>query len=901
MAITGTPTALDDVVTVTPTGSYSVDGLEGTDTLVLNYASLGSDISYYYVGSGYFRYTDDVRSSVDFVNFEKFNITTGAGDDHLVGGALVDTLSGGLGNDLIESGLGADIINGGGGVDRWSVDYSTVASPVNLTLLATGVTTVAGTGAQLSGIEAISITTGAGADLIDTSAFRANDVVSTGAGDDLIALGRGVDSANGGDDIDTLRMDWSGITDPNAGITLTYIGSGWNRYEANSGDRTDYLAIEKFDLTGGAGNDNLYGGADNDSLTGNAGNDYLDSGSGVDSVSGGDGVDTWRVDTSARFGTTTVNLMTQTTNFGATIAGIEQLQYTGGSGIDNLTALDGVYNDTFVTGDANDVVRTGRGVDSADGGLGTLDKLVMDWSAISDARQGITLTYIGSGWNQYASASGDRLNFLGFETFDMKGGAGDDYLSGGAVNDTLSGGAGDDTLNAGQGDGSFDGGAGNDLFIADISAQGVAKFDAALSQTTAQITGLGLSVLGIERLNLTTGNGNDVISTQGYALNDTISSTGGADTINGGLGFDQLDGGLGNDTLVLNYASATSAVSNVYVGSGWNRYQMADGTASATWINFEQFRLTGGSGNDYLGGGALIDTLTGNAGNDTLNGYRGADIISGGAGTDTWIGDYSNAAANLSLTLTALGAGTLVGIGAKLTGIENISLVTGGGADVINLSAASGNDTISAGSGDDTINLGKGHVESANGGLGIDKLILDASLATGGLREWYLGDGWTRIQANDGSYTADMNGFESVTIVGSGRSDRLYGFDGADKLNGGAGTDFLDGGVGNDTLTGGAGADVFVFSNLAAAGRDLLTDADTGDLIRLSGLGLTGSVTAGDGAGLLAGQVSMTVLNGVTTLHIGLDGTAGADLHIDLTGAHVLGDFTLSGSDILLN
>lgn len=110
--------------------AWSVNGLDGNDTLVVNYATLGSDISYSYVGGGATsRYTDEVLGSIDFVNFEKFNITTGAGDDPLVGGALIDTSSGGLGNDLFENGLGADIVSGGGGVDRWSVDYSTLAAP----------------------------------------------------------------------------------------------------------------------------------------------------------------------------------------------------------------------------------------------------------------------------------------------------------------------------------------------------------------------------------------------------------------------------------------------------------------------------------------------------------------------------------------------------------------------------------------------------------------------------------------------------------------------------------------------------------------------------------------------------------------------------------------------------
>ena len=139
MPITGTPTTIgDDIVTVTPTGGYSVNGDAGTDTLVLNYSTLTADIRYQDIGGSWFRYTDDVRSSMDFVNFERFNIAGGAGDDVIVGRENSDTLSGGAGSDQIYSGIGADIINGGTGVDLWTTDYSTLGVAVSVTLLASG-------------------------------------------------------------------------------------------------------------------------------------------------------------------------------------------------------------------------------------------------------------------------------------------------------------------------------------------------------------------------------------------------------------------------------------------------------------------------------------------------------------------------------------------------------------------------------------------------------------------------------------------------------------------------------------------------------------------------------------------------------------------------------------------
>ncbi len=901
MPITGTPTVGNDVVTVTPTGSYSVNADTGTDTLVMNYASLAGDIRYQDIGGGWYRYTDDARTSIDFVNFEKFNLTGGSGDDVLVGRNDADTLVGGAGSDLISSGLGADIVTGGGGMDRWSTDYGTFGVAVTVTLLTSGTATVGGSGAQVTGIEALTLTTGAGADRINTAAFAGNDWINAGAGNDNVALGLGSDSSNGGDDIDTMVMDWSGLTDPNAHITWSDIGGGWGRYSAASGDRLDYVNYEKFVLTGGAGGDVLYGGGLNDNLTGNGGNDLLDSGAGDDTVSGGAGEDIWRVNTSARAGNTTINLETQIANYGAVLSGIERIQFTGGNGTDTITARAGVFNDSFVTGTGSDIITTGRGVDSANAGdVDGTDTLVMDWSGITDIRQGISHADIGGGWNRYSSGSGDRLDYYGFEVFKLTGGAGDDRLYGGARADTLAGGIGDDLLNSGTGAGNIAGGEGSDRWQADLSAYGNAVFSATASQTVAQLGDIGLSVTGIEALDLTTGNGRDNISTAGYGFNDGVSTAGGNDTVNTGLGTDWFNGGADTDVLVADYSTAISGINQVDIGGGWTRLQMVDGTSRVDYINVERFDLTGGLGNDTLSGGALGDSLTGGAGNDWLNSGRGSDVIKGGVGIDTWIGDYSNLGVNLAFTLSDLGKGKVLGVGTTVNTVENVNIATGSGADTINLGAASGNDTVSTGDGDDIINMGRGRYESLNAGGGVDALTISFADAATGIRMYDIGGGWWRAASTGGDYRFDFAGVETFDITGSNRSDRVNGFGGADTLAGGGGADFVDGGAGVDVLSGGTGADVFVFSDIWNAGVDLITDADTGDILRMNGVGLTGTMHTGTGATLPGGQMDLSVAGGVTTLHLGLDGTAGADFSVRLTGVFAAGDFVLSGSDVLL-
>lgn len=905
MAIAGVPTtAGNDTVTVTPTGGFSVDALGGTDTLVLNYSSLASDVRYQYIGGGWGRYTDDVASQMDFVNFERYNLTGGSGDDVLNGGTDIDRLVGGAGNDLLQGGRGADVIDGGAGADRWSADYGTLGVAVTLTLLASGVATVGGAGAHVSGIEAVSLTTGAGADRINTSAFVGNDTVDSGLGNDTVALGRGVDRTDGGvGGIDTLVMDWSAITDPSLGIGQTYLGGGWYRYASASGDQLDFVNYESYRLTGGAGNDTLAGGLRGDSLTGNDGNDFLDSGGGrgVDTVSGGNGVDTWQVDTSTRFGTTTINLETQTTSFGALLSGIEQIRFTGGNAADSITALAGVFNDRFSTGIGSDTITTGRGNDWANAGDGAgIDTLVMDWSSMDDARYGISNTYLGGNWYRYASGSGDQLDYYGFETFVLTGGAGNDYLVGGARNDTLAGGLGDDTLNSAVGGGMVDGGAGTDRWQADLSSRGPAVFSASASQTTAQLTGIGLAVSGIEALDLTTGNGDDSISTAGFAFNDSIVSQGGDDTLDTGLGLDRVDGGADVDTLVANYSSAVTAVNQIYLGGSWNRLQMADGSSHVDYFGIEQFNLTGGRGYDSLSGGAMDDRLIGGIGNDTLNGGGGNDVINGGVGDDTWVGAYGDLGTSLSLNMTALGAGTLLGVGTRLIGIENVTLATGSGDDRINLGRLHGNDTITSGEGDDVVNLGRGTHDQLDAGGGVDTMIVNMGSSTSGVRMSYAGGGWTRADGTNGDYSLWFLGVETVRITGSSHNDRLYGLGGNDILGGGNGVDFLDGGQGNDRLIGGAGADVFVFSDIWNAGVDQITDAAAGEILRMTGVALTGNMGSGDGSTLTTGQMDLSVAGGVTTLHLGLDGTAGADFSVQLTGAFAASDFLLSGSDLLL-
>ncbi|MFN3293726.1 MAG: calcium-binding protein, partial [Gemmobacter sp.] len=340
MGITGLPTtAGNDLVIVTPPGQHSANGGGGTDTLRVDYRTLTTNIDYRYVGGGWYTFTDDFDSRIDHINFERYELWFGSGDDVLQGGGLNDSLSGGAGNDVITSGLGADSIDGGLGHDRWIGDYGSLNLDVSLVLtIGNTWASIAATGAQIRRIESVTLTTGVGADLLDTRAQSGNHWFSSGDGDDVFIVNAGRSTFNGGNGFDRLEADFSAAT---TRVTQVYTSGGWYRLADGAGRLSvDFINVEQFWLTGGSASDSLWGAAGNDMLSGNGGNDWLNGGAGRDTIHGGDGVDTWQADQSARTLATNVNLNSQTTNVG-TISGIEALHMTAGVGNDNLVAHAG--------------------------------------------------------------------------------------------------------------------------------------------------------------------------------------------------------------------------------------------------------------------------------------------------------------------------------------------------------------------------------------------------------------------------------------------------------------------------------------------------------------------------------------------------------------------------------
>ena len=892
MPISGLPTTVgDDIVTVTPGSYHSVDGQAGTDTLVLNWGSLTADVTWRSVGDGWWRFADDFSSAVDFINFETFNVTTGAGDDRVGGWGGNDRFVTGGGSDTIDSGLGADTVDGGAGRDLWIANYSGLNSDIALTLTPGVWNVIGATGARLRGIEQVSLQTGSGDDVLDARAVTADQYFSAGAGNDQFLVAGGHSTFHAGDGEDLLVADFS---DSTTRIAWTNQGYGWWRLGDLAGKQwVDVYSTERYDLTGGSADDVLSGSNLADTLNGGAGNDVLNGVAGNDVIAGGEGTDTWQADLSALTTQVLVDLNAQTSNV-ATLSGIERLNLTTGAGNDRITATAGVHDDVINTNDGNDQIVTGRGVDRVNGGA-QLDTLVMDWSAITESDSGISHSDQGYGWWRFSSTSGDVLDYYAIERLNLTGGAGNDTLVGWGDRDTLNGNDGNDWLNSAAGTAVINGGAGNDAWAANLVDLNAAMlFDAAASQTTAQMTASGFSVRNIEQVSISLGAGADSFSTAGYALNDTMNGGAGNDTLNPGLGMDRVNGEAGTDLLILNFAGLEEDITDRDVGYGWWRYGTADDRLYTDYYAIDRWNVTGGSGNDALAGGALADTLVGGAGSDTLNGGTGgADSIVGGVGLDTWAMNLGSTTRALTLTLTAAGDGRLAGNGTALSGIENVQLTTGAADDTINLSAVVGNHVLNTNAGDDTINVGRGSFNSVDGGVGSDFLTAVATAATSSVRTVDKGYGWWAMEATDGSYSTRYYAVDRFDFTGSAYNDRLGGFGGADVLRGAGGADILNGGGGNDTLFGGTGADQFLFSSVGSNGTDRVADAATGDILRLEGVHIN-SFTAGDGLAVGLWEAQIQTVGGVTSIYVGLDGTAGYDFRVDLTGSFGVGGFNVA-------
>jgi Ca2+-binding RTX toxin-like protein len=402
---------------------------------------------------------------------------------------------------------------------------------------------------------------------------------------------------------------------------------------------------------------------------------------------------------------------------------IEQAIFTGNNNNNRLPS--GKKNKR-----GNDTFDPRLGNDTVDGGAGT-DLLIVDYSA--NTYSGLVSS--GGGINgtiqaqKDASGNFDSVTYTNIEKFNIKATNFDDIIYGGALNDTLHGEGGDDYIDGGNGNNILNGGDGND------------------------------TVLG--------GTGND--------------------TIDPGLGNDSVDGGLGTDRLIVNYSTIGSP------GNGLISSVATDGRGSfsiknsinnqISFINSEQFNVTGTDYDDTLIGGALGDTLSGGLGNDSINGGNGDNILNGGGGNDTVLGGTGNDTIDVGL----------------------------------------GSDSVDGGAGDDVLVVN--YASTGRAGYGLSSYVYpNANGSLNGTFSAFNGSRYDQVT---------FNNIEHFDVTGTGYADILYGGVFSDTLRGGGGNDYihggnsltgsndnvLDGGEGNDTLISGTGND----SINGGAGNDTIT------------------------------------------------------------------------------
>ncbi|MEO8318967.1 MAG: calcium-binding protein, partial [Bradyrhizobium sp.] len=490
------------------------------------------------------------------------------------------------------------------------------------------------------------------------------------------------------------------------------------------------------------------------------------------------------------------------------------------------------------------------------------------------------LIFGGGGNDTITGGSGNDMLFGEAGNDILLGKGGNDLLFGGAGNDTLIGGTGDDQMfgqagndrmiwNPGDGTDLMEGGDGNDT--AEVNGgNGAENFTITANGTRVRFdrtspAPFSLDIGTTENLVINANGGDDVI-TAGNGLGSLIKLT-----IDGGTGNDTITGGDGNDTLI------------------------------------------GGDGNDTINGGRGNDTALLGTGDDTFvwNPGDGSDTVEGQSGTDTLRFNGANIGEKFDLSANGSRARLtrdVANITMDLNGMEQINLVTLGGADNItigdltktgitqvNIDLAA---TAGSGTGD---GVQDNVIVNGTGGGDVISLVNSdvAKVFINGLAAEVTIDGadgnldTLAVNGLGGNDTLDASflsaNWINLTLDGGAGNDIIKGSRGADVLIGGTGNDTVTGGTGNDFANLGDGTDTFIWN--PGDGSDTVEGGAGTDTLVFNGsnVGERMDISANGGRARLfrdVGNVTMD-LNGVE--HIQLAAVGGADTITvnDLTGTGV--------------
>ena len=367
--------------------------------------------------------------------------------------------------------------------------------------------------------------------------------------------------------------------------------------------------------------------------------------------------------------------------------------------------------------------------------------------------------------------------------------------------------------------------------------------------------------------------------------NDTLIGGGGNDTLDGGLGADLMNGGDGFDSVT--YEHATSGIRLDLLNPGTSTGEAAGDTFVDVehWIgsNLNDTMIAGNqpvwfwghAGDDLITGGTGNDTLESGDGNDTIHGGDGDDQIFGRADQDTLFGDAGN-----DLIAGGGGADSIEG------GAGNDTLI--GDWDADTMIGGDGDDTFYSGEHTDSNGVAYDEADSISGGAGNDTYIIAGQSDAGTV-------------TFDGGTGTDTLRISSVTVQDT--EALLYN---ETTKNSTVATPVID--ISGMTLTSverldlvGTPLHTITMTQAQANGfTEGVSGARVGDVFKIAGTAMAGTVTAGNGAALTAGQVQAETVDGVTLLHIGVDATAGSDVTLRFAGSFSAGQFQVNGTDVTL-
>ena len=681
-------------------------------------------------------------------------LTTGYGDDNVIGGNGDDTIYTNAGADILAGGEGADKLEGGKGNDTYIFNRGDGRDTIFDDY---------GIGYQNNrkenaGEDTLRFGEGIGLDDIVTKYSGLDLLIGIKDGDksfeelsDVIKIKNYIDENN--------KVEHILLSDGNK-IEINPIRNGTEGSDRiNLKDESDDISIQALGSSDfihtGSGNDHIHGGIGTDDIYGGAGNDVLIGDKNADALFGGSGDDVYiynRGDSSYGAQRDIILDDNRLEYYNEVSGRFGFLWYTYQKiKSSNTPHLDG-GNDTLKFGEgisANDVTFKSGGTNPSKGGFGFytpgIDDLII---TIADGGGEIII-------REYFNTKNSIENFIlsdGTVIEAPKVTTGDNTYTFNLENSlvTILDQGGDDTIKFGEGiiannligkltnsdftialkeDGKTFEELSNKITIKNYTnsknkieniefADGNRiETDSLLVATEGDDTLIfGNDDISIDLLagndTLTTGSGNDTIL--GGAGNDTISTSANADTIDGGLGDDTLKGGAGNDTYIFSRGDGKDTISDEYYYYNNKYYSFVSKNAGNDTIKFGE-EITVDNlivkflGNDFVialkEDGKIFEEL-----NDkiTIKNY----INNKNKIENIEFADGSRIETD-SLLVATEGDDTLI------FGNENISINMLAGNDT--LTTGNGNNTISGGAGDDTISTGFGK-DNLNGGKGTDRL-----------------------------------------------------------------------------------------------------------------------------------------------------------------------------------